>query len=109
MMKRIYTLLILLLIPACVSIVYFDILKITPKTINFLYNSNGEIIKSSPFPPSLHALFGVDSGSKNMLFEVLSGYRITLFLIIIIASLSMLISIFIGKIGRASCRERVYR
>ncbi len=34
-MKRIYTLLILLLIPACVSIVYFDILKITPKTINF--------------------------------------------------------------------------
>lgn len=96
MMKRIYTLLILLLIPACVSIVYFDILKITPKTINFLYNSNGEIIKSSLFPPSLHALFGVDSGSKNMLFEVLSGYRITLFLIIIIASLSMLISIFIG-------------
>ena len=90
-MKKFYTLLTLLILPALVGVVYFDLLNITPKPMNFLYNSNGDIMKSSPFAPSFKALFGVDAASKNMLFEVLSGYRITLLIIIVISSLSVLL------------------
>ncbi|MBG9204451.1 ABC transporter permease subunit [Mammaliicoccus sciuri] len=95
-MKKFYTLLTLLILPALVGVVYFDLLNITPKPMNFLYNSNGDIMKSSPFAPSFKALFGVDAASKNMLFEVLSGYRITLLIIIVISSLSVLCSIVMG-------------
>lgn len=95
-MKKNYILLLLLIIPAITSIIYFDLLKLTPKPMNFIYDSNGEIMKSSPFPPSFKALFGVDAASKNMLFEVLSGYRVTLLIIVMISSLSVLCSIIVG-------------
>lgn len=96
MMKKIYIYLTLLILPAIVGIIYFDIFNGKVKRTDFLYDSRGSIISSSPFPPSRHAVFGVDSSSNHMTYEVLSGYRLTLLILIIIALVSLTLAIIIG-------------
>ncbi|ULG73288.1 ABC transporter permease subunit [Macrococcus brunensis] len=107
-MKRIYFYLILLVIPAIIGIIYYDILNGKVKRTDFLYDSDGTVIASSPFPPSLQAIFGVDSSSNHMAYEVLSGYRITLALLIIIALLSLIIAIVIGTLLAFNKRSGIF-
>lgn len=96
-MKKIYLYFILLTLPAIIGILLFDIVKYKPKKIRFEYNEKGDMIASSPFPPTWRAIFGVDRNSNNMLFEVLSGYRITFILIIFVALTVLIIAIIAGS------------
>ncbi|HDP5849368.1 TPA: hypothetical protein P6W17_002316 [Staphylococcus aureus] len=96
-MKKIYLYFILLTLPAIIGILLFDIAKYKPKKIRFEYNENGDMMASSPFPPSLRAIFGVDRNSNNMLFEILSGYRITFIIIIFVAFIVLIIAIIVGS------------
>ncbi|WP_414052734.1 ABC transporter permease subunit [Macrococcus animalis] len=95
-MKRIYLFVCLLLIPALISIIYFDVLGGKVKKTNFLYDKDGNMIASSPFPPGKDYIFGVDRNSRHMAYEVLSGYRITLGILIIVAIITLIIAILIG-------------
>ncbi len=97
-MRKIYTYLMLLILPAVIGVVYFDVLGKKVKKTNFYYDDNGAIISSSPFPPSSRAIFGVDANSNHMAFEVLSGYRMTLALIVVVAFISLLIAVIIGTV-----------
>lgn len=95
-MKRIYLFVCLLLIPAFTSFIYFDIFEGKVKKTNFLYDKDGNMIASSPFPPGKDYIFGVDRNSRHMAYEVLSGYRITLGILIIVAVITLIIAIIIG-------------
>lgn len=95
-MKRIYLSICLLIIPAIIGFIYFDILKGKVKKTNFLYDKDGNMLASSPFPPGKDYIFGVDRNSRHMAYEVLSGYRITLSLLIVVALMTLIIAIIIG-------------
>lgn len=95
-MKRIYLSICLLIIPAIIGFIYFDILKGKVKKTNFLYDKDGNMLASSPFPPGKDYIFGVDRNSRHMAYEVLSGYRITLTLLIVVALMTLIIAIIIG-------------
>ncbi|RXK19182.1 hypothetical protein [Macrococcus sp. DPC7161] len=94
-MKKVIVYFFLLVIPFVISLIYFDILKITPQTIKFHYK-NGEMIDSAPFPPSLDTIFGVDRNGNQMLFVVLEGYKTTFLIIFLVTFIVMLFSIVFG-------------
>ncbi|TDL36917.1 hypothetical protein EVU91_07420 [Macrococcoides bohemicum] len=95
-MKRIYLSICLLIIPAIIGFIYFDILNGKVKKTNFLYDKDGNMLASSPFPPGKDYIFGVNRNSRHMTYEVLSGYRITLTLLIVVALMTLIIAIIIG-------------
>jgi len=62
----------------------------------FLYDENGNIAKSLPFPPSLDYPFGVDRQGKNTFWSVIDGARYTILIGLSVSFLRVVLGIGFG-------------
>ncbi|MEH7453568.1 peptide ABC transporter permease [Gottfriedia acidiceleris] len=79
----------------CFSFFYTVYLKeVIQPPPKFLYNQEGRVIDTFPFPPSFHYLFGVDRHGKDVFWAVIDGAKYT----ILFAMLIGVFRVFFGMV-----------
>ncbi|PGM53852.1 peptide ABC transporter permease [Bacillus sp. AFS053548] len=82
-----------------VSFMYsFYLKKLIQPPPTFFYNSEGRVIDTFPFPPSLHFLFGVDRHGRDVFWSVIDGAKFTIVFAIIISFFRVLLGMVFGVI-----------
>ncbi|WP_088044259.1 peptide ABC transporter permease [Bacillus sp. EAC] len=72
-----------------------DIIQPPP---TFLYNQEGRVVDTFPFPPSLHYLFGVDRHGRDVFWSVIDGAKYTILFAILIGFFRVLFGMIFGVI-----------
>lgn len=81
------------------SFIYSFFLKDTIKSPpTFLYNHNGKLIDTYPFPPSLNYPFGVDRIGRDVFWLVIDGAKYTVLFAMLIGIARVFFGLFFGII-----------
>ena len=81
------------------SFIYTFYLKdIIKKPPTLLYDQNGKLLATYPYPPSLRFLFGVDRQGQDVFWLVIDGAKYTILLAMIVSFLRVLFGMLFGII-----------
>lgn len=86
-------LLVLLLASLLFSFFFNELLAPEPR---LLYNENGKLIATNPYPPTIVPPFGTDRLGYNILYKVIDGAKYTLAMVFIVALLRVFFSLLTG-------------
>jgi peptide/nickel transport system permease protein len=66
------------------------------KPEKIVYDANGEVIDTAPFPPSLRHPLGTDRAGNDMLLRIIEGAKYTVLIVVGVAVIRFLVSLFIS-------------